>query len=56
MMKILDMMAIRLRYLKDFKNHFYFFTMPDYQTELGKNFLTKLKQTELTNKAILADL
>lgn len=43
MLKIMDMMAIRLRHLKDVRNHFYFFTMPDYQTDLGRTFLTKLK-------------
>ena len=50
MLKIMDLMAVRLRYIKDIKNHNYFFEMPDYQTELGRNFLQKLKQTELTNK------
>jgi hypothetical protein len=50
MLKIMDLMAVRMRYIKDIKNHSYFFEMPDYQTELGRNFLLKLKQTELTNK------
>jgi hypothetical protein len=30
MMKILDLMAVRMRYMKDIKNHTYFFEKPDY--------------------------
>ena len=56
MLKIMDMMKIRMRYIGDIKNHTYFFTLPDYQTDLGKKFITKLKQGPLTNKAILADM
>ena len=56
MFKIMELMQIRMRYMKDIKNHCYFFTMPDYQTELGKNFLLKLKQTALINKKILSDM
>jgi hypothetical protein len=56
MLKILDLMAVRMRYMKDIKNHMYFWECPDYQTDLGKNFLSKLKQSELTNKKILSDL
>lgn len=35
MLKIMEMMTIRMRYIKDIQNHTYFFTMPDYQTPLG---------------------
>jgi hypothetical protein len=35
MLKVLDMMSIRLRYLCDIKNHAYLFEQPDYNTELG---------------------
>lgn len=56
MFKIMQMMTIRMRYMSDIKNHTYFFTLPDYQTDLGKNFLLKLKQTALINKQILSDL
>lgn len=56
MVKIMDLMAVRMRYMKDIRNHTYFFETPDYQTDLGRNFLAKLKQSELTNKKTLADL
>ena len=35
MLKIMDLMKVRMRYMKDIKNHFYFFTSPDYHTDLG---------------------
>ncbi len=56
MLKVLDMMKVRMRYIKDIKNHAYLFTEPDYETNLGRKFITKLKQAPLTNKQILADL
>ena len=56
MLKIMDLMAVRMRYMKDIRNHTYFFETPDYQTDLGRNFLAKLKQTELINKKILNEL
>ena len=56
MLKIMNMMKVRMRYVKDIKNHSYFFTAPDYDTELGRKFIQKLKQPALTNKQILADL
>ena len=56
MLKIMDMMKIRMRYMRDIKNHAYFFTDPDYDTELGRKFITKLKQAPATNIQILADL
>ena len=57
MLKVMDMMKIRMRYMKDIKNHTYFFTDPDYETELGKKFIVKLnKQSPETNKQILADI
>jgi len=43
MLKVLDMMKVRMRYIKDIKNHAYFFTRPDYATDLGRKFITKLK-------------
>lgn len=38
MVKVMDMMKVRLRYLHDIKNHGYLFTSPDYSTELGLKF------------------
>lgn len=56
LLKVMDMMKIRMRYIHDIKNHAYFFTSPDYQTELGRKFIEKLKQSPLTNVQILADM
>ena len=43
--------------MQDIKNHAYLFDAPDYETELGRNFISKLKnQGPLVNKKILADL
>ena len=56
MLKVMDMMKIRMRFVKDIKNHGYFFTQPDYDTELGNKFIRKLKQPPLINKQILLDL
>ena len=56
MLKVMDMMKIRMRYIRDIQNHVYFFTQPNYETELGRKFIVKLKQHPLTNKKILADL
>ena len=56
MLKIMDMMKIRMRYVRDIRNHGYYFALPDYETDLGRKFITKLKQKPLTNKQILADL
>ena len=56
MLKLMDMMKVRMRYMKDIKNHVYFFKDPDYDTDLGRKFIKKLKQAALTNKKILADL
>ena len=56
MLKVMDMMKIRMRFLSNIKNHAYFFELPEYDTKLGKNFVTKLRQPALTNKQILADL
>ena len=35
MLKIMDMMKVRMRFIKDIRNHAYFFTTPDYNTDLG---------------------
>ena len=56
MLQIMDMMKVRMRYIKDIKNHTYFFTPPDYNTELGRKFIRKLKKPPMINKQILADL
>lgn len=56
MLKVMDLMKVRMRYIGDIKNHAYFFTDPDYETDLGRKFIVKLKQPAETNKAILADL
>ena len=50
MIKIMDMMKIRMRYIKDIRNHTYFFTSPSYETELGTKFISKLKQPPLVSK------
>ena len=50
MLKVMDMMKVRMRYVGDIKNHAYFFRDPDYETELGRKFITKLKQPPLVNK------
>ena len=41
--KIMDMMKIRMRFIKDIKNHAYFFELPNYDTDLGKGFIKKLR-------------
>ena len=56
MIKVMDMMKIRMRYIKDIRNHAYFFTAPSYDTELGQKFLTKLKQPPQVSQRILKDL
>lgn len=56
MLKIMDMMKIRMRYVRDIRNHGYFFDLPDYETDLGRKFIVRLKQAALTNRQILADL
>ena len=56
LIKVMDMMKIRMRYIKDIRNHAYFFTAPSYETELGRKFITKLKQPPLVSKEILSDL
>ena len=56
MLKVMDMMKVRMRYVRDIRNHGYFFALPDYETELGRKFIVRLKQPALTNKQILADL
>ena len=43
MLIVMDTMKIRMRYVADIQNHTYFFEMPDYETELGRKFVTKLK-------------
>ena len=49
MLKVMDMMKIRMRYIRDIHNHVYFFTQPNYETELGRKFIVKFKQNPLTN-------
>lgn len=44
MLKVMDMMKIRMRYVQDMKNHIYFFGDPDYQTDLGRKFIVKLNK------------
>ena len=43
MLKVMDMMKVRMRYIRDIKNHAYFFTDPNYETDLGRKFIVKLK-------------
>lgn len=56
LLRIMDMMKIRMRYLRDIRNHSYFFTDANYDTELGRKFIVRLKQPALVNKQILSDL
>ena len=44
MLKVMDMMKVRMRYVQDMKNHIYFFSDPDYQTDLGRKFIVKLNK------------
>ena len=43
LLKVMDMMKVRMRYIADIRNHGYFFELPNYQTDLGKGFIKKLK-------------
>ena len=43
MLQVMDMMKVRMRYIRDIKNHAYFFTDPNYETDLGRKFIIKLK-------------
>ena len=56
MLKVMDMMKVRLRYLHDIKNHTYLFTEPDYETDLGQKFQKKIKQVADVNAKILGDM
>ncbi len=40
---IMDMMKVRMRFNKDFENHAYFFTEPDYESALSKKAAKRLK-------------
>lgn len=56
MLKVMDMMKVRLRYLHDIKNHGYLFTDPDYSSELGLKFQKKIKLSSEVNIRILSDM
>ena len=56
MVKVMDMMKVRMRYEADIKNHAYLWTDPDYRTELGNKFLKKLKRKANENAQVLKDL
>ena len=56
MIKVMEMMKIRMRFIHDIKNHAYLFGEPDYTTELGKKFLNKIKRSPDVNLKILKDI
>ena len=56
MVKIMDMMKVRLRYYHEIKNHIYLFGSPDYSTELGIKFQKKIKRSADVNRRILTDV
>ena len=56
MVKVMDMMKIRIRYHRDIQNHKYLFEHPDYTTDLAVKFLRKIKQPPHVNFTILSDL
>ena len=56
MLKVMDMMKVRLRYLHDIKNHTYLFAEADYETDLGQKFQKKIKQAADVNVKILTDM
>lgn len=39
MIKIMDLMKIRIHFYKDLRNHTYFFTDPSYDTKIATKFL-----------------
>ena len=56
MIKVMEMMKIRMRFVHDIKNHAYLFGEPDYTTELGRKFLNKIKRSPEVNLKILKDI
>jgi len=56
MLKIMNLMKIRIHFFKDMAKHTYFFTDPVYDTQTAEKFLSKLKQPDAVKKSILADL
>lgn len=46
MSKIMNLMKIRIHFFKDLKNHTYFFTDPQYLSDIADKFLSKLKQPD----------
>lgn len=57
MIKIMDMMKIRIHFYSDLLNHTYFWEPPVYDTERGKKFLKKLNgQSNEVKQEILTDL
>lgn len=56
MVKVMEMMKIRMRFVHDIKNHTYLFGEPDYSTDLGQKFLNKIKSSPEVNIKILKDI
>ena len=52
----MDLMKIRIHFLKDMKNHTYFFRSPVYDSAVAERFLVKLKQPDEVKLKILGDL
>ena len=49
MLKVMDMMKVRLRFPRDIRNHGYLFDPPAYNTELGLKFQQKIKKSATVN-------
>lgn len=56
MVKVMDIMTVRLRYCHDIRNHAYLWKDPEYDTELGKKFQAKLKKSASEKAQILNDM
>jgi len=56
MLKIMDLMKIRIHFFKDMGKHTYFFDSPLYESDVAEKFLNKLKQPDEVKRSILTDL
>jgi len=56
MLKIKELMRVRIHFYRDMVNHAYFFTEPVYQTAIADKFLEKIKQSNKSKTVILRDL
>jgi shikimate kinase len=56
MLKIKDLMRVRIHFYKDMANHAYFFTDPQYKSDIAEKLLQKIKQSNRGKAFILRDL